>query len=101
MQTLIKTLIDTLGQTYFSQISEKLESWSINTKCYWSLLKAFLNAMLNRIVKYNYFVEQCSVIRNNTVPESILCQIDTSLAKIVFATDDIANIIKNLDLNKC
>ena len=41
------------------------------------------------------------MIRNNTVPESILCQIDTSLAKIVFATDDIANIIKNLDLNKC
>ena len=101
LQTLIKTLIDTLGQTYFSQISEKSESWSINTKCYWSLLKAFLNAMLNRIVKY-YFVEQCSVIRNNiTIPESILCQIDTSLAKIVFTTDNIANIIKNLDLNKC
>ena len=42
------------------------------------------------------------MIRNNiTIPESILCQIDTSLAKIVFTTDNIANIIKNLDLNKC
>ena len=37
---------------------------------------------------------------NNTVPERILYQTDASLAKIVFTTDDIANIIKNLDLNK-
>ena len=43
LQTQIKTLIATSEQKYFSQISEKLESLSLNTKCYWSLLKTFLN----------------------------------------------------------
>ena len=37
---------------------------------------------------------------NSTVPESILYQTDASLAKIVFATVKIANVIKNLDSNK-
>ena len=36
---------------------------------------------------------------NSTVPERILYRTDTPLAKIVFTTDDIANIIKNLGLN--
>ena len=49
----------------------------------------------------NYFAQQCSVINNNsTVPERILYRTDASLAKIVFTTDDIANIIKNLDSKK-
>ena len=43
LQAHIKTFIDVRKQKYFSQISQKLESTSINTKCYWSLLKAFLN----------------------------------------------------------
>ena len=49
----------------------------------------------------NHFVQPCSVINNNsTVLEIILYWIDASLAKIVFTTDNIANIIKSLDLNK-
>ena len=36
---------------------------------------------------------------NSTIPERILYLIYTSLAKIVFSTDDIANIT-NLDSNK-
>ena len=36
----------------------------------------------------------------STVPESILYRTDASLAKSVFATDVVANIIKNLDSNK-
>ena len=49
----------------------------------------------------NYFAQQCSVINNNsTDPERILYQTDASLAKIVFTTDNIANITKNLDSNK-
>ena len=44
---------------------------------------------------------QCSVTRNNsTVSERILYRTDTSLTKIIFTTDDIANIIKNLNSNK-
>ena len=49
----------------------------------------------------NYFVQQCLVINNNsTVPELILYQTAASFFKIVFTTEDIVNIIKNLDLNK-
>ena len=97
-----------------------MESTSINTKCYWSLLKTFLNNKkipcippLYHDHKFacdfkekskifnNYFAQQCSVINNNsTVPERILYRTDASLAKVVFTTDDIANIIENLDSNK-
>ena len=97
-----------------------MKSASINTKCYWSLLKTFLNNKkipcippLYHDDKFvcdfkekskifnNYFAQQCSVINNNsTVPERILYRTDASLAKVVFTTDDIANIIKNLDSNK-
>ena len=37
---------------------------------------------------------------NSTVPESILYQTDASLAKIVFTTVKIPNIIKNLGSNE-
>ena len=43
LQAQIKTLIDISKPNYFFQISAKKESTSINTKCYWFLLKAFLN----------------------------------------------------------
>ena len=120
MQAQIKTLIDISKQKYFFQISQKLESTSINTKCYWSLLKTFLNnkkvpciSQLYHDDKFicdfqekskifnNYFAQQCSVISNNsTVSERVLYRIDASLAKIVFTTDDVPNIIKNIDSNK-
>ena len=96
-----------------------MKSASINTKCYWSLLKTFLNNKkiscippLSHDDKFvcdfkekskifnNYFAQQCSVINNNSiVPESILYKTDASLAKIVFTTDEIANIIKNIYSN--
>ena len=120
LQAQIKTLIDISKQSYFSRMSQKLESTSINTKCYWSLLETVLN---NKKILYipplyhddkfvcdfkekrkifnDYFAQQCPVINNNsTVPERILYRTDASLAKIVFTTNDIANIIKNLDSNK-
>ena len=37
---------------------------------------------------------------NSTVLKRILYQTDASLAKIVFTSDDMANMIKNLDSNK-
>ena len=92
LQAQIKTLIDILKQKYFSQTSQKLEIKSINTKCYWSLLKKFLNnkkipcipplyhddkfvcGFKEKSKIFNdYFAQQCSVINNNsTVPERIL-----------------------------
>ena len=47
LQAQIRTLIDISKPNYFSRISEKLESTSINTKCYWFLLKTFLNNKKN------------------------------------------------------
>ena len=49
LQAQIRTLIDISKQNYFTQISEKLESTSINTKCYWSLLKTFQYNKKSRI----------------------------------------------------
>ena len=92
LQAQIKTLIDISKQNNFSRISGKLESTSINTKFYWSLLKIFLNNKkipcippLYHDDKFvcnfnekseifnNYFAQQCSVINSNsTVPERIL-----------------------------
>ena len=43
LQAQIRTLIDISKEKYFSRISQKLESTSKNTKCYWPLLKLFLN----------------------------------------------------------
>ena len=37
---------------------------------------------------------------NSTVPKKILYRTDAFLAKTVSSTDDIANIIKNIDSNK-
>ena len=88
-----------------------MESKSIKPKCYWSLLKTFLNNKkipcippLHHDDKFvcdfkkksetfnNYFAQQCSLINNNsTVSERILYLTDASIAKIVFTTDDIAN----------
>ena len=114
LQAQTKSLIDISKHNYFSRISEKLKSTSINTKCYWSLLKTFFNN--NKIpcipplyhddkfvfdfkkkskIFNNYSAQNCSVINNNsTVPERILYRTDASLAKIAFTTGDIANIIK-------
>ena len=50
---------------------------------------------------HNYFAQQCLMINNNSnVTERILYPTDSSLGNIVFTTDNLANIIKNLDSNK-
>ena len=97
-----------------------MEITSINTTCYWFLLKTFFNNKKipcipplyhdNKSVRdfkekskifNNYFAQQCSVINNNsTVPERISYRTDASFTKIAFTIGDIANIIKNLDSNK-
>ena len=102
LQAQIKTLIDISKQKYFFRISQKLKSTSINTECYWSLLKTFLNNKKIPCVpplyhddKFvcdfkekskifnNYFAQQWSMINNNsTVPERILYRRDASLAKV-------------------
>ena len=43
LQAQIKTLIDISKQNYFYRILQKLVSTSLYTKCYWFLLKTFIN----------------------------------------------------------
>ena len=43
LQAQIKTLTDISKQNYFYRIFQKLVSMSLYTKCYWSLLKTFIN----------------------------------------------------------
>ena len=75
LQAQIKTLIDISKQNYFSRISEKLESTRINTKCYWSLLKTFLNDKKIRCIPPMYhddkfvfdFKEKSKIFNNHFV----------------------------------
>ena len=115
----MKTLIDISKQNYVCRISGELESMSLSSKYYWSLLKTFHDKKFPGIppvydddkfvcnfkkkskIFNNYSAQQCLVInKNSTVLDRILYQTDESLAKIFLATDDIANIIKKLDSSK-
>ena len=59
-----------------------------------------LYAILKRKVKYLIIILRRVINNNSSVPERILSRKDASLAKIVVTTDDIANVIKNLNSNK-
>ena len=120
LQTQIKTLINISKQNYFSRMAKKLDNTSINTKFFWPLLKIFPNnkkilciSPLHYDDKFAcdfkekskifnaYFAQQWLMINSNsTVPEKILYRSKTFLAKVVFSTDDVANIVKNIDSNK-
>ena len=89
-------------------------------KTYWSLLKTFLNNKKipcippllqdNKYVTdfkkkaelFNlFFSKHCSKIDNSSeLPLNLLKKTDKSISAITFSCDDIATLIKNLDLNK-
>ena len=92
----------------------------ISVKTYWSLLKTLLNS--NKITcippflqdnKYVtdfkkkaelfnlFFAKQCSKIDDSgELPLNFVKKSDKSISAITFSCDDIATLIKNLDLNK-
>ena len=92
----------------------------ISVKTYWSLLKTLLNN--NKITcippflqdnKYVtdfkkkaelfnlFFAKQCSKIDDSgELPLNFVKKSDKSISAITFSCDDIATLIKNLDLNK-
>ena len=89
-------------------------------KTYWSILKTLLNNKKipcippllqdNKYVTdfkkkaelFNlFFAKQCSIIDNSSeLSSNILKKTDKSISAIAFTCDDIATLIKNLDLNK-
>ena len=106
--------------TYYSNLSTKLAKQKSNPKTYWSVLKRFLNNknMLcipslfheNKLVTHvrekaeifnSYFARQCSLINSDS---SLSCEVikkaSNSLYSVRFSTEDILQIINNLDSNK-
>ena len=106
--------------TYYSNLSTKLVKQKSNPKTYWSVLKRFLNNKKilcipslfheNKLVTdfrekaeiFNpYFAKQCSLINSDSsLPFEIIKKTNNSLYSVRFSTEDILQIINNLDSNK-
>ena len=106
--------------TYYSNLSTKLAKQKSNPKTYWSVLKRFLkNKKIpcipslfheNKLVTdfrekaeifNSYFAKQCSMINSDSfLPCEIIKKTNNSLYSVRFSTEDILQIINNLDSNK-
>ena len=102
---------------YYFKLVNKLSSKKLNQKCYWSILKSFLNGkkipcippifhndnfitdIREKSELFNtFFAQQCSLIENSsTLPTCIFPKTDKSLSTIYFSEED---IIRSLDPNK-
>ena len=101
-------------------MSAKLAKQKSNPKTYWSVLKRFLNNKKipcipslfheNKLVPdfsekveifNSYFAKQCSLINSDSsLPCEIIKKTNNSLYSVRFSTEDILQIINNLDSNK-
>ena len=106
--------------TYYFNLSTKLAKQKSNPKTYWSVLKRFLSNRKipcipslfheNKLVTdfsekaeiFNfYFSKQCSLINSDSsLPCEIIKKTINSLYSVRFSTEDISQIINNLDSNK-
>ena len=105
---------------YYFKLANKLSSKKLNQKCYWSILKSFLNGkkipcippifhndnfitdIREKSELFNtFFAQQCSLIENSsTLPTCIFPKTNKSLSTIYFSEEDILKIIRSLDPNK-
>ena len=106
--------------TYYSNLSTKSAKQKSNPKTYWSVLKSFLNNKKvpcipslfheNKPVTdfrekaeifNSYFSKQCSLVNSDSsLPCEIIKKTNNSLYSVRFSTEDILQIINNLDSNK-
>ena len=106
--------------TYYSNLSTKLVKQKSNPKTYWSVFKRFLNNKKipcipslfheNKLVTdfrekaeifKSFFAKQCSLINSDSsLPREIIKKTNNSLYSVRFSTEDILQIINNLDSNK-
>ena len=93
---------------------------TISPKAYWSILKTFLNNKKIRCIPpiyhnknyitdfkekakvfNDFFAKQCALVENSSkLPTNSFKRANNLLSTISFTKDDIAKIIKNLNLNK-
>ena len=107
-------------EKYYTKLSSRLADPLTSPKTYWSILKTFLNNKKipcipplfheNKFVTdfkekaelfNHFFVNQCSLLSNNSVlPTNLLQLTNKYLYLIHFLSSDIAKIISHLDPNK-
>ena len=112
--------IEESKEKYYTKLSSRLADPLTSPKTYWSILKTFLNNKKipcipplfheNKFVTdfkekaelfNHFFVNQCSLLSNNSVLPTDLPQlINKCLDSIHFSSSDIAKIISHLDPNK-
>ena len=112
--------IEESKEKYYTKLSSRLADPLTSPKTYWSILKTFLNNKKipcipplfheNKFVTdfkekaelfNHFFVNQCSLLSNNSVLPTDLPQLTNKcLDSIHFSSSDIAKIISHLDPNK-
>ena len=117
MQDTLLTSIEISKQKYYFKLSRKLAVNKINPKCYWSILKSFLNnkkiPSIPPLIHNNqfivdfkekselfnlFFAKQCTHIETGgSVPTQLLRRTNESLNTINFTEDDILNVKRKLD----
>ena len=120
LQNQLNVSIENSKQTYYSKLSGKLANPATNSKMYWSILKTFLSNkkipcipplfhenkfIINfkeRAELFNtFFANQCTLLNNSSVlPNNLAKPTNESPDTVNFSTDDISQIINNLDPNK-
>ena len=119
MQNTLWTSTEISNQKHYFKLFGKLAVSKINSKCYWSISKNFLNNKTpcipplihnNRFVVdfkekselfNSFFVKQCTRIETGSnLPTQILRRTNESLNTINFTEDDILNVIRKLDPSK-
>ena len=114
------SVIESNEQKLHSRLSKKVVDPMTSTKSYWSTLKMFLNNKkipcippLRHQNKYvtdfkekaeifnSFFAEQCSLMNNSSkLPSTFLKRTDKFISSILFSSNDIDRIIRDLDPNK-
>ena len=111
-------LIDRAKGHYFEKLGKKLSDPSTGTKSYWTTLKNILNKKKNSVIPpllengvfitnfqakadiFNeLFVEECSIIPNNSVLPSLIFRTN-KLSNIAIDETEILKLIRKLNTNK-